>query len=55
LRDEQLLRGGGKTAVADDFEESAGEVDVHGAGPISEGGAHCKSKVPLPNLKAAMD
>ena len=55
LRDEQLLRSGGETAVTDDFEESASEVDVHGAGPVSGGGAHCKSKVPLPNLKATTD
>ncbi|MNJ73907.1 hypothetical protein D3C77_707660 [compost metagenome] len=30
LRDEQLLRGSGETAVTDDFQKGASEIDVHG-------------------------
>jgi hypothetical protein len=37
LGDVELLGGRRKTAVTDDFQESAGEIDVHGAADV--GGA----------------
>jgi hypothetical protein len=34
----ELLRGGSQAAMADDFEEGAGEVDVHGAAGVGSPG-----------------